>query len=107
MADAAVLEKLRIRQNDRYFFWSTSGPLPLPRQEIERHAANVHLSWKSKAVGDVVDDLDAGDVVRLSGALVDIHDDDGVMATSMVRTDVGGGACEVMWVDEAVLLKSP
>jgi hypothetical protein len=29
------------------------------------------------------------------------------MATSMVRTDVGGGACEVMWVDEAVLLKSP
>ncbi len=102
MSDSKVLSQLRIRQNDRYFFWSTSGPLPLPRGDIERHAANVYLSWKSTAVGNVLDDLDAGDVVRLEGALVDIHDADGVMASSLVRTDVGGGACEVMWVDRAV-----
>ena len=101
MSDATVLGALRVRQNDRYFFWSSSGPLPIERQEIEHHAANVHLSWGKGAVGDVVLGLDAGDVVHLKGALVDVADDDGVLASSLVRTDVGGGACEVMWVDEA------
>ncbi len=77
----------------------------MPRSDIEHHAANTHLSWKSAAVDDVVMDLEAGDVVRLEGALVDIHDDDGVITSSMVRTDVGGGACEVMWVDRAEKLR--
>lgn len=105
MADAAVLDHLRVRQNDRYFFWSSRGPLPIDRSAIEHHAANLHLSWGKGAVGDVVYGLDAGDVVHLEGALVDIHDDDGVMASSLVRTDVGGGACEVMWVDEARVIR--
>lgn len=101
MSDAALLQQLRVRQNDRYFFWSASS-LPLARDEIERHAANTHLAWGSRAVDDVLDDVDVGDIVTLRGALVDVTFADGhEMKTSLSRTDVGGGACEVMWVDEA------
>ncbi len=106
MADAALLRKLRVRQNDRYFFWSSSGPLPVARPEIEHHAANVHLVWGSKQAEKVAGGADPGDVVRLTGRLVDLAFGDGhSMATSLRRDDVGGGACEVLLVEEAVVLR--
>lgn len=105
MADKEILDELRIRQNDRYFFWSSSGPLPISREEVEASAANTHLVWGKKAIGEVLDDVTAGDVIRLGGALVDVTFKDGhEMKSSLSRNDRGGGACEVMWVDEAVIL---
>lgn len=106
MADKSVLDELRVRQNDRYFFWSSSGPLPVPREDIEESAANTHLAWGDEAVGDVLDDVDEGDVVRLGGLLVDVTFEDGhEMKTSLTRADRGGGACEVMWVEEAFVVE--
>lgn len=105
MADSRVLEKLRVRQNDRYFFWSGSGPMPAPRDVIEASAANTHLIWGKKEVGKVIDDVDVGDVVHLRGALVNVTFKDGhEMKSSLAREDTGGGACEVMWVDEAKIV---
>ncbi len=104
MATKEVLSQLRVRQNGRYFFWSSSSSLPVPREEIERSAANIHLIWRDKKVGDVVDALDAGDVVHLEGSLVDVTFKDGhEMKTSLARDDTGGGACEVFFVDAAVV----
>jgi len=101
MARADVLSQLRIRQNDRYFFWSASE-LPVPREDIEHNAANVHLIWSAAAVGKVVDRKDVGDVVHLEGSLVDVTFKDGhEMKTSLRRDDTGGGACEVFFVDVA------
>jgi hypothetical protein len=104
MARAEVLEQLRVRQNDRFYFWSASGGLPVAREEITRSSANVHLVFGSSAVKDVIDDADPGDVIELEGALVNVTAPDGFeMRSSTVRTDTGGGACEVMWVDYATL----
>ena len=45
--------------------------------------------------------LRPGQVVTLSGELVDVVRDDGVwIKTSLVRNDTGAGACEVLLVDE-------
>lgn len=108
MADAGLLEQLRIRQNDRYFFWSSSGPLPASRAEIEHHAANVHLLWAANAVDDVVTGLEPGDAVRLEGLLVQLTLPDGnEMTSSLSREDTGGGACEVMFVETATVLPIP
>lgn len=104
MARAEVLEQLRVRQNDRFYFWSASDGLPVSREAITKSSANVHLVFRSGDVEDVIDDADPGDVLKLEGALVNVTAPDGFeMRSSTVRTDTGGGACEVMWVDYATL----
>jgi hypothetical protein len=104
MAKAEVLGRLRVRQNDRFYFWSAEGSLPVPREDITQSSANVHLVFGSAEVEDVVDDVDPGEVIRLEGVLVNVTAPDGFeMRSSTVRDDTGGGACEVMWVDFAEL----
>jgi hypothetical protein len=49
--------------------------------------------------------LRPGQVVTLSGELVDAVRDDGAwIKTSLVRNDTGPGACEVLLVDEVTTL---
>jgi hypothetical protein len=49
--------------------------------------------------------LRPGEVVTLTGDLVDgVRDDGAWINTSLVRTDTGAGACEVMLVSDVALL---
>ena len=42
MSDSAVLSKIDITQSNRFYWWNVDS-FPIPRADIERHSANMHL----------------------------------------------------------------
>jgi len=99
MSDSAVLESLEIRQSGRWYSWRAER-LPLPRPEIERNSANMHLIPAGPAVADTLEKVRPGMVVALEGYLVEAEGDDGWRwRSSLTRDDTGAGACELIWVE--------
>src|SRR5262249_42721793 len=43
MTDQAVLDRIRIWQTGRFFFWEYQNPPPIPKEQIISHASNMHL----------------------------------------------------------------
>ncbi len=100
MSDNRVLRDIDISQSNRFYYWHTAS-LPVPREVIIAHSSNTHVIPASRAVAILLARIRPGQVVTLSGALVDARRDDGVsIKTSLTRTDSGAGACEVLLVSD-------
>jgi len=101
MSDNRILDRMEIHQSDRFYFWRASRELSLGRDVIISHSANTHVIPGNATLGRQLSSLRPGQVVRLTSLLVNARRDDGAwIDTSMVRTDTGAGACEVMLVQE-------
>jgi hypothetical protein len=99
MSDNRVISHLDIYQSDRFYFWHADTAPPISRDSIIVHSANTHVIPQDAAIAKQLSRLRPGEVVTLSGDLVDAVRDDGArIKTSLVRTDTGAGACEVMLV---------
>jgi len=99
MSDNRVLAHLDISQEVRFYTWEPRGPLPIAREDVVSHSANTHLIPVDAAVGSELARLRVGQVVHLSGELVDGKRSDGAwIRTSLTRHDEGPGACEVLLV---------
>jgi len=105
MSDTAVLEKLKITQGTRFYYWApVDGTLPLPRGYIETHSANMHMVPADESVARVLKDARRGSIVKLSGYLIEIRGADGyTWRSSLTRNDTGNGACELIWVERIEL----
>ncbi len=100
MANPAVDDALDISQGGRWYRyrWGASGP-PLPLGTIISHSANMHMVPADANVASALNDVSAGDVVRLHGWLVRIERDGGWRwQSSLSRDDSGDGACELVYV---------
>ena len=110
MSDNRILNRLSVEQSVR-FYWVHWGPEPpLPPKEILRHSANLHAIPADRRTAGELEGLRTGEVVRLTGELVDARRDDGTtLNTSLTREDTGAGACEVMLVErlERVAVQRP
>lgn len=105
MSDNRVLQAFEITQDGRFYFWRPLHGLPLPREVVIEHSANTHVIPADAGVRSQLRRLRKGQVVHLTGLLVDGLSSDGrIMHTSMTRTDTGAGACEVMLVQEVETL---
>lgn len=106
MSDSATLDALTISQRWRWYDFSYRRA-PIPQSEIELCSANTHVIPAGDAVRDTVLDAIRGDVVRLDGWLVSCEplSGGGAWTSSTTRTDTGGGACEIMWVERAEIEK--
>jgi hypothetical protein len=99
MSDNRNLRSIEISQSNRFYYWRVAAPSPLGKDSIIAHSANTHVIPQDPEVARQLSRLRPGQVVTLSGELVDAVRDDGRwIKTSMVRTDTGAGACEVMLV---------
>ena len=106
MSDEAVLEEISVWQSGRFYWW-TSRTMPIPRHAITHQSANVHIIPSDDDVESDIGSLRSGQVVRLTGHLVDVSASDGWRwGTSMSREDSGNGSCEILWV-EAVSVVRP
>jgi hypothetical protein len=104
MSDSAVLEEISISQNNRFYFWRVAR-FPIPRQDIEVNSANMHMIPANSGVERTLKDVRVGQVVRVSGYLVEVVGDDGWRwRSSLTRTDTGNGACELVWVEDLQVL---
>jgi hypothetical protein len=100
MSDSAVLDRIRISQSNRFYYWYTDN-FPIPRQEIEDSSANMHMIPANDTVAHELRDVRPGEVVQLEGFLVDVKRDDGWhWNTSLSRRDAGAGGCEIVLVED-------
>jgi len=105
MSDTRILQRMEITQSDRFYFWRSPADSPLPAQTIISHSANTHIIPQNALIARELSHLRQGQVVTLTGVLVDGTRDDGSwIKTSLVRTDTGAGACEVMLVRDLKLV---
>jgi hypothetical protein len=103
MSDNRVLSAFEITQGARFYSWMPKRPdLPIPRQVVIEHSANTHVIPANSATRHQLARLRVGQVVHLTGFLVDgVRDDGTYIRTSMTRKDTGAGACEVVLVEQA------
>jgi hypothetical protein len=100
MSDNRILAAFDISQAARFYIWRPRAALPIPRQDVITHSANTHVIPADERIRAQLAELRVGQVVRLTGTLVDATRDDGVLLrTSMTRADSGAGACEVLLVE--------
>lgn len=99
MSDTAVLRHIRFWQSARFYFWQTSA-YPIPREEIERSSANMHMIPANAYIERRLKGLKPGHIVRIRGYLVNAQGPEGFYwNTSLSREDTGEGACELVWVE--------
>ncbi|WP_281647462.1 hypothetical protein [Parendozoicomonas sp. Alg238-R29] len=100
MSDSSVLEHIDINQRGRFYYWRVQK-FPVPRRQIETQSANMHMIPASDYVEDRLDDVVEGDIIQLRGKLVKVEAADGWRwQSSLTRNDTGGGACELIWVED-------
>jgi hypothetical protein len=101
MSDSRILDAFTIRQQDRWYFWS-SGTMPIPASEVVSHSANMHMIPSNESVARRLLSVKPGQLVELRGQLIRADDKSGWhWVSSLTRTDTGDGSCEVVWVESA------
>jgi hypothetical protein len=105
MSDSAVLQRVKISQSNRFYYWRTET-WPVSREQIETHSANWHVIPGNEVVRAALRRLRVGSVVELHGELVDIEGREGGMRTSLTRGDTGAGACEILLATSAHVLET-
>jgi len=105
MSDQRIVDEIDISQRTRWFFWKLDTYL-ISRREVELSAANMHMIPANNEVQDELDDLIVGEIIYLKGYLVYVKRSDGwKWKSSLSRSDTGGGACEVVWVEKLLRVK--
>ena len=86
----SAAERLKSRNRCVSTAGGARGPLPIARQAVIEHSANTHVIPGDSRIGSQLAHLRVGQIVHLSGTLVDATRDDGMcLRTSLTRTDSG------------------
>ena len=100
MSDQAVLDRLRITQSMRFYWYEYQLPPPIPREQIVSHSTNLHVIPATPAIASFCKSLRQGELVHLEGELVEATGPEiGTWRSSLSRTDTGNGACELMLLE--------
>lgn len=103
MSDQEVIDQIDISQGYRWYHWRTSHT-PIPNGEIMTHSANMHMIPVDDDVEETLLSVIRGNIVDLEGYLVEVHGQKGwKWVSSLRRDDTGEGACELVWVEKAVV----
>jgi hypothetical protein len=101
MSDNRILRAVDISQSNRFYYWHAPADSPIDRNAIITHSANTHVIPANSLIERQLSRLRAGQIVTLTGELVDGVRNDGVwIKTSLVRNDTGAGSCEVLWITD-------
>lgn len=105
MSDQRVLDRMKITQSMRFYWFEYKMPPPIPKEEIISHSTNVHIIPSTSAIASRCESLRTGSLVHLSGELVEATGPGiGTWRSSLSRTNTGNGACELMWVTDISIL---
>jgi hypothetical protein len=98
MSDEAILKDIKISQSNRFYYWRVEE-FPIPRREIETHSANMHMIPADEQIEKTLKSVRPGQIVKLSGDLVQVNASDGWhWKSSLTREDTGNGSCELVYV---------
>jgi len=98
MSDDSVLKDIQISQSNRFYYWRVDA-FPVPRELIETSSANMHMIPADSQIEKTLKSIKAGQLVTISGYLVEAKSADGWRwKSSLTRNDTGNGACELVYV---------
>lgn len=104
MSDQLIIDKIEISQSNRWYKWKTDE-YPIPSNQIAINSANVHIIPKDEIIEDKLADVYKGSLIEMKGYLVEITKSDGWhWKSSLKRDDTAGGACELFWVEDLIIL---
>lgn len=107
MSDQQVLDKLRVTQSMRFFWYEYKLPPPIPVEQIVSHATNIHIIPSTPALASLCKSLRSGTLVHLDGELVEATGPHiGTWRSSLSRTDSGNGACELLYLEKMEVLSA-
>lgn len=104
MSANSLLEQMSITQSGRFYRlrWDSLTVRPAV---VMQHSANTHIIPADRSVARQIDKMRPGQVVSLSGYLVNVTAPDGWRwNSSLTRNDTGAGACELFWVELAQVI---
>lgn len=105
MSNADLLNEISMGQSGRFYRYSVASDFPLPMDALSEHSANVHMLPADDVIGRIIARMRPGDRVLLRGKLVNVAiDGEFRWRSSLRRTDIGAGACEILWVEYAETL---
>jgi hypothetical protein len=100
MSNQAIVDGLEISQSNRWYKWKAET-LVIPASEINTHSANMHIIPANAEIEETLGKLYKGCIIEMKGYLVSVKGNDGWhWQSSLRRDDTGGGACELVWVEE-------
>lgn len=100
MANPAVIDKVKITQSGRFYYWHVDA-FPIPRRDIEVNSANMHMVPANAEVERTLRSIHSGQRVTFAGYLIEARAADGWRwRSSLTREDTGAGACELIWVEK-------
>lgn len=107
-------ENLLLHQYGSYQSWHKNGicNLKLPKEYSQlfevRKFSNNHILLPTTSLINKAKSLNVGDQIKISGDLVNVreHDTKTWLNTSIIREDVGDGACEIILAKEIEVLVS-
>jgi hypothetical protein len=98
---------------DQWMSWAQSGRAarfhqsengPFTENYMISHATNVHVIPATETLETAVMELTPDEDVLLAGLLVDVEStSQGILFTSLTRTDTGQGACEILYLERLVV----
>lgn len=105
-SDPAWVRHLRVTQGERLYNWSFPRGTALDATIVATHSANMHIMPANPDVLAKLETVGRGDLVRISGYLVNIVEP-GVSEwkTSLTREDTGRGACEIILVESVEIVR--
>jgi hypothetical protein len=104
MSDNAVVNKLEISQSNRWYQYRWRNAPPIEPSLIASTSANTHLVPANATIEDRLFSVRKGAVVTLTGYLINVRHQDGwTWRSSLTRDDIGGGACELMYVTDVLV----
>lgn len=99
MSDQAVLDRMKITQSMRFYWYEYQTP-PIPKDQIISHSTNLHIIPATPVIASFCKSLRQGELVHLDGELVEATGPEiGTWRSSLTRTDSGNGACELIFVE--------
>lgn len=106
MSDEKVLEQIDFSQSGRWYRYSYKTA-PIPQKEIQTHSANMHLIPANDYLADQIDEIKAGQIIKIDGKLVEVFQPSTKYRwkSSLSREDTGGGACEIIFVEQLQILE--
>lgn len=93
---------------DRFYNYHYSADMPDDPSVIATHSANEHLIPANAHIAKALKSVDVDEILEIEGYLVNVEASNGdsgavLMNTSLLRTDTGAGACEIIYVTKVTI----
>lgn len=105
-ADPSIAKNIHVRQYDRFLNWQMNQ-LPVPPKIAMQMVSNMHIIPANPEIAKQIQRASRGDLIRLTGELVQVKDGNMVWRSSLTNTDGGEGGCElfrvhsIQWIEKS------